>query len=597
MADTAAKPAATIAPPRPSTAPPTRPRAPFPRPPANTKPNKIEQVFDWLDVRLGISGSGRSLINKIFPDHWSFMLGEIALYSFIMLVLTGIFLTLYFVPSGQLVVYHGSYAPLRGQTVSEAYQSTINLSFDVRFGLVMRQMHHWGANIFVGSIVVHMIRIFFTGAFRRPREINWVIGATLLILAIFNGFLGYSLPDDLVSGTGLRIAFSVLLSVPLVGSYLAFFLFGGNYGATTAIIPRFFILHVLVLPLIILGLIGAHLGLLMRHKHTHFKGAGATDENVVGSPMWPTFAAKTGGFFFLTTGITALLAAFVQINPIWLYGQYVPYNVTYAVQPDWYMGWLDGALRVMPAWEIVFPFWGNGHMIPNAFFPGVLLPGITFNLIFVWPWLEAKFTKDRAEHHVLDRPRDRPVRTAIGATVLAFYLVLFGASATDVLANYLDISLNNVLQWFRILCIVVPIIVGPVAYKICKELQAVPDAGKRKRANIMLRTASGAYMAVPTEVRPGDEVITHPPIDLEHIDMDREQADAVAYVATRPAPVVTMSPLGNGDGLGSAFGDGAWGDGDGDGDGEGPGEAVPVVVQSETHKGTQGVFRIPRDYR
>jgi ubiquinol-cytochrome c reductase cytochrome b subunit len=470
----------------------------------------IDRLYRWVDDRLTISGSGRKLINKIFPDHWSFMIGEIALYSFIVLVLTGVFLTLYFVPSQAQVVYHGAYAPLRGQRMSEAFESTINISFAVRCGLLMRQMHHWAANIFVGSIVVHLARVFFTGAFRRPRELNWMIGVTLLILAIFNGFIGYSLPDDLVSGTGIRIAFSILESIPFVGSYLAFFLFGGNYPGT-AIIPRFFILHVLVLPAIIAVLIAAHLGQLVKHKHTQFPGQGATERNVVGSPLWPTFAAKTTGFFFLVTGITALLGAAVQINPIWLYGPYIPYKVSYAVQPDWYMGWLDGALRIMPSWEIVFP----GHMIPNAFFPAVLLPGVTFGVLYAWPLIEARFTGDREEHHLLDRPRDRPVRTAIGAAVFSFYFVLFGASATDVLANYLTLSLNFVLWSFRFLIFIVPAIVGPVTYKICKELQATPGAGQRKRHNVVLRSPEGGYRAVPSAVRPGDEVEELEPVPVE----------------------------------------------------------------------------------
>jgi ubiquinol-cytochrome c reductase cytochrome b subunit len=546
---------------------------------AKRGPEVAEKAYEWVDDRLGLSGGGRSVLNKIFPDHWSFMLGEIALYSFIVLVATGIFLTLYFVPSTNPVVYHGPYKPLDGQTLSAAYASTINITFSVRFGLIMRQMHHWGANIFVGSIVVHMIRIFFTGAFRRPRELNWLVGSTLLILAIFNGFLGYSLPDDLVSGTGLRIAFSIMLSVPLVGSYLAFFLFGGNYPGTD-IIPRFFILHVLILPLVIIALIAAHLGMLTRHKHTHFKGQGATNTNVVGSPLWPTFAAKTGGFFFLTTGVTALLGGLVQINPIWLYGQYVPYKVTYAVQPDWYMGWLDGALRIMPSWEIVFP----GHMIPNAFFPGVLLPGVTFTMIMAWPFLEARFTGDHAEHHLLDRPRDRPLRTSIGAAVLAFYLVLFGASATDVLANYLQVSLNNVLWSFRFLAIIVPLIVFPVAWKVCLELQATPGAGKRKHPTVVLRSAEGGYASIATEIRPGDgSTAVSTPVSLDDIDFE---------------PAVVGARVGASDG---AAGDGSDGHSGGlpgtDGDG-----GVPVAADGDgdgaaPRRGIQGIFKIPRQYR
>ncbi len=476
----------------------------------------IDRLYEWVDNRLALSRGGRHLLNKIFPDHWSFMIGEIALYSFIVLLVTGIFLTLYFVPSEAMTVYHGVYKPLNGQRVSEAYASTVNLSFAVRGGLLVRQMHHWAANIFVGSIVVHLLRVFFTGAFRRPRELNWIVGANLLILAILNGFLGYSLPDDLVSGTGIRIAYSILESIPIVGTYLAFFLFGGNYPGSGAIIPRFFILHVLILPLLILGLLGAHLGMLVRHKHTQFKVPGAREDNVVGSPLWPTFMTKTLGFFFLVAGITALLGAIVQINPIWQYGQYYAWKVSYAVQPDWYMGWLDGALRVMPSWEINLP----GHMVPNVFFPAVLMPGITFTVLMLWPMIEAKLTGDQAEHHLLDRPRDRPVRTAFGCAVFAFYFVLFGASATDVLANYLSLTLNFVLWAFRILCIVVPIIVFPVAYKICKELQESPESGKRKVHNLVVRTAEGGYVTVPAAEYPGFVTPELEPVDVERVDVE-----------------------------------------------------------------------------
>ena len=223
----------------------------------------IDALYGWFDNRLNLSGSGRKALNKIFPDHWSFMLGEIALYSFVILLATGVFLSLYFIPSSADTVYTGSYIPLDGMHMSQAFASTVDLSFSVRCGLLMRQMHHWSANIFVGSIVVHMCRVFFTGGYRRPREINWIIGVNLLILAIFNGFPGYSLPDDLVSGTGIRISFSILESLPLVGSYLATFLFGGQFPGS-AIIPRFFIIHVLILPAIIAGLLGAHLFLLVR---------------------------------------------------------------------------------------------------------------------------------------------------------------------------------------------------------------------------------------------------------------------------------------------------------------------------------------------
>ena len=342
----------------------------------------VGKIVDELDDRLGVAKGGRVFLDKIFPDHWSFMLGEISLYSFIVLLATGIFLSLYFVPSTQQVIYHGSYQPLDGQWVSEAFKSTVNISFDVRGGLLVRQMHHWAADIFTGSIIVHMARIFFTGAFRKPRELNWLIGTTMLILAILEGFIGYSLPDDLISGTGLRIGYSIAESIPFVGSYLVTFLWGGQFPGTGIIIPRFFIIHVLIIPLVLLGLVSVHLGLLVRQKHTQFAGEGRTENNVVGSPMFPTFMAKTTGFLFMVTAATALLGAFVQINPIWQFGSYDASKISYAVQPDWYMGWLDGALRIMPSWE----FAGWGHTIPfEVLLPAVVFPGLIFTIAMLWP--------------------------------------------------------------------------------------------------------------------------------------------------------------------------------------------------------------------
>ena len=465
------------------------------------RPDAVRATLRWIDDRLGGAKYTRSLLDKIFPDHWSFLLGEIALYSFIVLVATGVFVSLFFVPSANDVVYHGIYKPLRGARVSAAFKSTVDLSFSVRSGLVIRQMHHWAADVFVGSIAVHMSRIFFTGAFRKPRELNWIVGVTLLTLAIVNGFVGYSLPDDLVSGTGLRIAFSIILSIPVVGTYLATFLFGGNFPGDGSIIPRLFIVHVLILPVLIGGLIGVHLALLVRNKHTQFAGHGRTEKNVVGSPLYPTFVAKTTGFLFMITGVLWALGGLAQINPIWQFGQYEPSKISYAVQPDWYMGWLDGALRIMPPWE----FAGFGHTIPFVvFLPAVLFPGLTFTLFYAWPFVEAKLTGDRGEHHLLDRPRMRPKRTAIGAGGLAFYFVLFGASSTDVLANFFHISLNEVLWFFRVAVFVIPAAVGLFTYRICLDMAGVSGVGKRKRAVVVTRSAEGEYATTPTAPRPGD---------------------------------------------------------------------------------------------
>ncbi len=344
----------------------------------------------------------------------------------------------------------------------------------------------------------------------------------MLILAIFEGFIGYSLPDDLISGTGLRIGYSIAESMPLVGSYLVSFLWGGRFPGDI-IIPRFFIIHVLIIPLVLLGLISVHLGLLVRQKHTQFAGEGRTEHNVVGSPMFPTFMAKTTGFLFMVTAATALLGALAQINPIWQFGSYDASKISYAVQPDWYMGWLDGALRIMPSWELT----GVGHTIPlEVFLPAVVFPGLIFTICFIWPALERRMTGDVAMHNLLDRPRDRPKRTAAGVAMFALLFTLFAASSTDVLANFFHVSLNAVLWFFRIATVVVPIIAGLVAYQLCREMQGVHGIGKRKRAVIVQRSAEGEYTTVPTPPRPDDE----------RAELDPE-----------PVPVrIDIEPLGNG---------------------------------------------------
>ena len=427
----------------------------------------IERTARWIDDRLGASSFTREALNKVFPDHWSFMFGEIALYSFVVLLLTGTFLTFFFEPSVTEVTYDGAYAPLRGVHMSDAYRSVLDLSFEVRAGLVMRQIHHWAALVFIASIVAHLCRIFFTGAFRRPRELNWMIGVTLLVLALFNGFTGYSLPDDLLSGTGLRIAYSIALSIPLVGTWMTFLIFGGEFPADQ-IIGRLFVVHILLIPALLVGLIGAHLAMLWRQKHTQFREPGRTETNVVGSKLWPTYAAKSMGFFFAVFAVLGFLGGLVQINPVWLYGPFEPQQVSSPAQPDWYLGWVDGALRVFPPWELR----AFGFELPNPFFPAVLMPGITFALLYAWPFLEARYSKDHAVHHLLDRPRDHPVRTALGAATLAFYTAMFFAASIDLLPKWMRVSVHTMLFIFQVLVIVSPIVAGWVTYRLMKALQA-----------------------------------------------------------------------------------------------------------------------------
>jgi len=456
-----------------------------------------------LDERFVAANWFRRTLNKVYPDHWSFLLGEIALYSFVVLLLSGTYLTFFFDASMREVVYDGSYAPLRGVTMSAAYDSTLNLSFDVRGGLFMRQLHHWAALLFVAAIVVHLLRIFFTGAFRRPRETNWLIGIGLLVLGLLEGFAGYSIPDDLLSGTGLRIASAIMLAIPVIGTWVYFAVFGGDYPGEM-IVGRFYILHVLLIPAIILALVTVHLLLLIKQKHTQFPGPGRTEHNVVGNRFFPTFAAKSGGLFFVVFGVCALLGGLVQINPVWLWGPYNPAQVSAASQPDWYIGFLDGSTRLFPAWDINLP--GN-YTIPALLWPTLVLPGIMFTLLALYPIIERKLTGDTAPHNLLQRPRDVPVRTALGAMGLAFYLVLWISGGNDVIADKFDISLNAMTWIGRIGMVVVPPLAYFVTYRLCvgfeRHDREVLEHGIE--TGVIRRLPHGEFIEVHQPLGPVDE--------------------------------------------------------------------------------------------
>ncbi len=442
----------------------------------------------WLDDRLGTAHFMKHALRKAFPDHWSFMLGEINLYCFAVLLATGTFLAFNFDPSSAKVTYDGPYRLLDGVTMSTAYASALHLSFVVNAGLLIRQVHHWAALLFVAAIVVHMGRVFFTGAFRKPREINWILGVLLFLLAMGEGFTGYSLPDDLLSGVGLRIADSVMLSIPLVGTWASFLLLGGTFPTSAYIGPRLFTAHVFALPALIATLIALHLAILWRQKHSQFRGPGRTEQNVVGSPLVPNYAAKSLALGFATAAVLFMLGALVQINPIWLFGPYTPYQVASPAQPDWYVGWLDGALRISFPWSI--QLWG--HLIPSPFFPGVLLPGLLFTLLIGWPFIERAITKDGTAHQLLDRPRDVPWRTATGVALFMLALDLTLAGSGDVQARYLHLPVNVINLVYRWGLIVAPLLGYVVAYAFARDLRrrsGVHEAGRVR----LHRNAQGGF--------------------------------------------------------------------------------------------------------
>ncbi len=418
----------------------------------------------WLDRNLGGSSVLRDELRHIFPDSWAFFLGEIALYCFIVLVVTGVFLALFFHASQAPVVYQGSYQPLVGVPMSDAYSSVLDLSLTVRAGLLVRQVHHWAALVFVAALIIHLLRMFFTGAYRRPRRINWVIGLSLLLLVGFNGLMGYSLPDDLLSGTGLRIAYSITESIPFLGPALASLLFGGEF-PTTGIIARIYPVHIFLLPAAIAGLLGGHLGLLWLQRHTQFPGPGRTDRTIRGTPMVPAYALRTTGFFMLVAGVLAAFGGLLQINPVWLYGPFNATSATTSAQPDWYMGWLEGAVRMMPGWDIQI----GGFLLPAIFWPAVILPGLIFTPMFLWPWLDWIAIRDNQFHNLLQFPGQRPGRLAVGAGFVTFLSVLLVAGGDDVFASVFGWSLPVLLRTLQVLVIVLPPIVAAVTYAIARR--------------------------------------------------------------------------------------------------------------------------------
>jgi ubiquinol-cytochrome c reductase cytochrome b subunit len=434
-----------------------------------TPTTRTGAAASWADDRLGLARFNVRLfsLRKVFPDHWSFLLGEIALWSFVVLLVTGVFLTMWFDPSVAEVVYQGSYEQLRGVPMSAAYASTLDISFDVRGGLLMRQMHHWAAHIFIASMMIHLLRHALTGSFRKPRELNWVIGSTMLLLGTIEGFAGYSLPDDLLSGTGLRAADGFVKATPVLGAYLSFLLFGGEFPGDQAI-SRLYILHVLLIPGLLVALVALHLIYVVYHKHTQWPGPGRTNANVVGYPFFPVYLAKATGFFLIVFGVIALMGGLLGINPLWKYGPYDPSKVTAGSQPDWYMGWPDGLLRIMPPWETHIA----GYTISwNIILPILVAPLLLWLVVTTLPFLEQWVTGDRREHHMLQRPREAPTRTAVVAALIAFYGIAWAAGGNDIIATTMHLSLNQITYAFRVLIFLAPTVAFVLTRRWCLSLQ------------------------------------------------------------------------------------------------------------------------------
>ena len=442
------------------------------------------------------------------------------------LLLSGVFLALWFDPSMSDITYQGVYHDLDNVDMSKAYASTLDISFVVRGGLFARQLHHWAALLFLAAITIHMLRIFFTGAFRKPRELNWVIGASLLMLAIFEGFLGYSLGDDSLSGTGLRIADGIVLSIPVIGTWLQWLIFGSEYPGSI-IISRMFSTHVVIVPGIILALISVHLAFVWFQKHTQFPGRRQNGKNVVGSRLAPVFSMHSTSLALSVIGVTCLLGGLVQINPIW---NYEPSIVQAGSQPDWYMAFVEGALRLWPPTS----FRLGPYLVPTAFWPGVVIPAGMVLTLMIYPFLERWLAKDRRHHNLLQRPRDNPGRTAVGMMALTYFAVLVIAAGDDVIAFWLNVPIEELVWIGRIGVLVLPAAAFLITWRVCARLQAADRTVLERglATGVVVRNAGGDYIELRQPLR---EDRSETPPDYHGATVPRTvDRSALASTPTRP---------------------------------------------------------------
>jgi ubiquinol-cytochrome c reductase cytochrome b subunit len=433
----------------------------------------IDPVRDpvrFIDERTSSAPLIKKVMRYVFPDHWSFLLGEVVLYSFIVLIATGIYLALFFEPSTASTIYHGPYKPLDGQTMSDAYKSVVNISFSVKAGLLIRQTHHWAADVFVAAMAMHLMRVFFTGAFRKPRELIWLVGLMLLFTSLLEGYLGYSLVDDLLSGMGLAIGYGVGLSLPIIGGPMTLAIFGAPFPGKPEFWSRMFITHVLLIPALLAVLIGVHLALVAARHHTQFKQSPRhTERRVVGLPTFPAQTPRALAHRLFTAAVLFLVGGLVQINPIWQWGPYEPWLATNGAQPDWYLGWLIGALRLMPSFDLTV---GHFTLVPNPFWGGVAFPLVVLAVLATFPWVERRLTGDRRVHNLADRPRHAPNRTAFGVAFLSWVFLIFVFGAADRIFVLWGLSYDTQLLMFRIGIWVVPLILFFVVRRVCRELRA-----------------------------------------------------------------------------------------------------------------------------
>ncbi|HEY4225301.1 MAG TPA: cytochrome b N-terminal domain-containing protein [Pseudolysinimonas sp.] len=427
---------------------------------------------DRLADRLTQGRTGRQLTGlvtelqgRVLPLHWSNMFGVVSAACLVILFLSGGVLMFFYSPSSDLVTYHGGYAALDGATVSKAFGSTMAISFDLPGGLLLRQAHHWAALLLPASIIVQLLVTFFTGGFRTPRRASWVLLFLALIAALVAGWSGYALPDDLLSGTGLRIVQGIVLGIPLIGTWASALLFGGQFPGQ--IIQNLYPIH-LIAPIALVVLIALRIRLAYRNGPAQFAGEGRDENTVIGVPVLPSAAARGAGVLFIVMGLILVIASAFTVSPIWLYGPSSPGDASAGSQPDWYTGFLDGALRLVPpGWEFVWlgRTWTLAILVP------LVVVGVYLAAALLYPFLEQWLTGDRREHNILDRPRNAPTRTGIGVAGIVFYGVLWGAASSDLIATQFRLTLESVIRFDQIALVAGPVIALVIARRVCFALQ------------------------------------------------------------------------------------------------------------------------------
>lgn len=457
-----------------------------------------DRIAQWLDERTRNGAIIRAWRSRVFPDHWSLLLGQVVVASFVVSSLTGVFLLFFYDPSITPVEYDGPYVPLHGVEMSRALESTLDISLEVRGGLLIRQLHHWSASLMIAALLLHILRVFFTGAFRKPRELNWLILFGILFASIAAGLTGHVLPDDMLSGSSLAVLDGILKAIPVVGTWLSFLVFQGQFPAGA--ITTFYPLHIVVLPAIIVGLMVVNGILAAVHKPTQFPGPGRTERNVVGRPFRAA-AVKSVGLFSIVFGVLTAIAATVTVNPIWTYGPADPGNASAGGGALWYLAFLDGAQRLVPpGWEFVWldRTWTLAVLVPVGICVLFLVTAM------IYPFIEGWITGARREHHLLTRPRNAPTRTGIGVAGIVFYGVLWAAAGSDLIALHFSLSIEGIVLTLQLALLLGPITGFVLAKRICLSLQ------RKDREIVLHGYESGRIVRLPG----GEYVEVHEPVDV-----------------------------------------------------------------------------------